>query len=268
MDSMEELDCTKCHDSRPHSNSRLDKHTARVNCTVCHIPKFAKVAPTDMDRDWSKPGNINEQGLYEPYHTKRIDVIPEYKFFNGISYFYEFGSPAVPSESGRILMSSPEGTINDPGTKIHAFKHHLATQPIDPSSGRLLPLKIGIFFQTGDIDTAIERGTEAVGWDYEGHGFAATERYMGLFHEVAPKQEALSCNDCHNGGNRLDFEALGYTPRETYNRKELCASCHKDQSNKWKPFERFKKIHEKHVGDKKYDCSACHDFSSANQTEN
>ena len=264
LDSTEKLDCTKCHDSRPHSNSRIDKHTARLNCTVCHIPEFAKVAATDMDRDWSKPGELNEQGFYEPNHIKGRNVIPKYKFFNGLSYFYEFGKPALPSESGRIVMASPEGSVVDPGAKIYAFKHHLATQPIDPLSGRLLPLKIGIFFQTGEIDSAVAIGTKSVGWHYEEHGFAATERYMGLFHEVAPKQEALSCNDCHNGGDRLDFSALGYIPRETYKGVKLCGSCHKDKSYEWKSSERFQKIHEKHVSDKKYDCSACHNFSSAN----
>ena len=121
--------------------------------------------------------------------------------------------------------------------------------------------------QTGEIDEAVNLGAKAVGWytdddvvDYE---FADTERYMGLFHEVAPKEQALSCNDCHNGGTRLDFAALGYTPNETYNGKRLCASCHEDESDEW-PEEYFNKVHAKHVTDKKLDCSMCHTFSKAN----
>ncbi|MEN8692425.1 MAG: cytochrome c3 family protein, partial [Desulfobacterales bacterium] len=115
----------------------------------------------------------------------------------------------------------------------------------------------------GDVNLAVEKGAEGVGWKYSGHEFAETERYMGLFHEVAPKEQALSCNDCHNGGDRLDFAALGYTPKDTYNNKPLCASCHEDESNEW-PEEYFKKVHAKHVTDKKLDCNKCHIFNKAN----
>ena len=89
------------------------------------------------------------------------------------------------------------------------------------SGKRLLPLKIGKFFETGVIDEAVALGAAAVGWDYSGHTFADTERYMGLFHEVAPQEDALNCSSCHNGGTRLDFAALGYTPKETRNGKRL-----------------------------------------------
>ena len=67
----DEVNCTRCHSNRPHHEDDIDKHTARVNCTVCHIPTFAKVAATDMFRDWSKPGDlVPERGLYEPIISK------------------------------------------------------------------------------------------------------------------------------------------------------------------------------------------------------
>jgi hypothetical protein len=40
--------------------------------------------------------------------------------------------------------------------------------------------------------------------------WVTTERYMGIFHEVTPKEQALQCMDCHGEGARLDWEALGY----------------------------------------------------------
>jgi len=190
-------------------------------------------------------------------------VIPEYHFFNGISYFYQFGDSATEEENGVITMSAPMGSVSDPGAKIHAFKHHLGNQPIDPDTRRLLPLKIGMFFETGIIDMAVQKGAEAVGWNYEGHGFARTERFMGLFHEVSPSGEALSCTDCHSDGGRMDFPALGYTPKQTYNGRALCVGCHGDKSDEWDGNELFKKVHEKHVEDKNYDCSSCHTFSKA-----
>jgi len=257
-DSADPVACTNCHSATPHGNRDIDKHTARVNCTVRHIPTFAKVAPTDMERDWSKPGvPVPETGLFEPYHVKGTNVVPEYRFFNGKSYFYQFGDPAVPGENGRISLSEPDGSITDPGAKIHAFNHHLGNQPMDPVTNRLLPLKIGKFFETGQIATAAELGASGVGWTYNGYEFAGTERYLGLFHEVAPKENALTCNSCHNGGTRLDFAALGYTPNATRNGRALCSSCHGSESAS------FSSVHSRHVTNYGYDCSTCHAFSKA-----
>jgi hypothetical protein len=237
---------------------------ARVNCTVCHIPYYAKVAPTDMERDYSQPAEVVvATGLYEPHMTKASQVEPEYVFWNGKSKFYEFNQPVAPGSNGRQLMAGPLGSVTEPGSKIHAVKRHYGYQPKDPVTEKLLPLKMGIYFSTGNLAKAIEEGVKAVGWVYNGYTFQATERIMGLFHEVAPADDALQCSQCHAGGTRMNFAALGYTPKSTYNNKPLCASCHRDKTNYWRGTERFYKIHEKHVADKKYDCSVCHTFSKA-----
>lgn len=261
----EEVSCNRCHGETPHDSRDINKHTARVNCTVCHIPHFAKEAPTDMNRDWSRGGVfLPQKGLYEPYHEKGSNVVPVYRFFNGMSSFYQFGDAAEPGADGRIVMSAPIGDIHDPGAKIFAFKLHRATQPIQPTGRRLLPLKIGKFFETGQIDEAVAAGAQSVGWPYDGHEFAETERYMGLFHEVAPQSDALTCSSCHNGGTRLDFAALGYTPKETNNGRRLCASCHEDESDEWSQSEFFTRVHDKHVDEERFDCSRCHTFAKAN----
>lgn len=250
--------CTNCHPAQPHGSSTLDRHTARVACTTCHIPTFAKVAATDMERDWSLPGEIDAATkLYEPHMRKAAHVQPEYRFFSGRSEFHEFGTPAVPQPNGRVLMAGPLGSVQDTGAKIIPVKHHLGRQPQDPTTGRLLPLKIGVFFSTGDVDAAVAQGAAALGWPYSGHQFAATERFMGLFHEVAPASQALQCSTCHDE-NRLDWAALGYTPLATRNGKALCLSCH---GNKGSPT--FAKLHDKHVRDKRLDCSNCHAFTKA-----
>ena len=90
---------------------------------------------------------------------------------------------------------------------------------------------------------------------------------MGLFHEVTPKEQALSCNDCHNGGTRLDFVALGYTPKAKYNGKALCTSCHEDEADEWSPSEFFADVHDQHVDDEGFDCGKCHTFTKANYGE-
>jgi hypothetical protein len=192
--------------------------------------------------------------LWEPNMVLQTNVTPVYKFFNGRSSFYEFGKPAVAQANGRVLMAGPLGSRTEAGAKITAMKRHEGRQPIDPVTRNLLPLKIGVFFQTANLIGAIDQGVAAVLWVNNGYAFAETERYMGVYHEVAPASQALNCASCH-GGNRLDFAALGYKPNATRNGKPLCASCHSAKTGT------FTFIHDKHVTDKKLDCINCHTFS-------
>ena len=258
-DSNAVVACATCHSSTPHGDSRLNRHTARIACNTCHVPSFAKTAPTDMRRDWSAPGDLHPATqLYEPHMLLQTNVTPVYKFFNGKSQFYEFGTRAQAQPNGRVLMAGPLGSVNEAGAKITAMKRHEGRQPIDPVTGFLLPLKIGIFFQTGNLANAVNAGIAEMGWTNNGYQFAETERFMGLYHEVAPKGQALSCSTCHDN-NRLDFAALGYTPRTTNasNGRLLCSSCHSAKTAT------FYNLHDKHVRDKGYDCSTCHTFSAA-----
>lgn len=263
-DSADLLSCANCHGQNPHEEKKVDRHTARVNCTVCHIPQYARGAPTDLHRDWNRPAElVVAKGLFEPHMTMKSNVKPVYRFFNGMSRFYRFGEKAVPASNGLVLMSGPEGTVRDAGAKLYAFKHHRATQPADAASDRILPLKMGLIFQQGDTVKAAAAGAAAVGWTVPGLVYAETERYLGLFHQVAPKREALQCGSCHYGAKRLDFKALGYTPKANRNGRALCLSCHEDESDEWKGAEFFDKVHEKHVDDKKFNCKECHNFKAA-----
>jgi hypothetical protein len=153
-------------------------------------------------------------------------------------------------------MAGPLGSVTEPGSKITAMKRHEGRQPIDSITRWLLPLKIGVFFQTGNVAGAVTQGVAAMGWPANGYGFAETERYMGLYHEVAPKEQALGCTSCHGGG-RLDFPSLGYTPRATRNGAPLCSSCHGAKTAS------FTTVHQKHVTERRIDCSNCHTFSKA-----
>ncbi|MCS7183409.1 MAG: hypothetical protein NZ869_09915 [Thermoanaerobaculum sp.] len=40
--------------------------------------------------------------------------------------------------------------------------------------------------------------------------WVATLGSMGIHHEVVPKEEALTCLDCHGANGRVDWCALGY----------------------------------------------------------
>lgn len=254
--------CSNCHGTAPHGNSNLDKHTKRLNCTVCHIPRFAKGNSTDMIRDYSMPAEVDAvKQLYEPHITRQANVVPEYKFFNGMSRIHEFFTPITLNARGYVTMAEPLGAVTDAGAKIQALKHHRAVQAYDVDTQYLLPVKAGILFQTGDVDKAFRQGAAEVGITLaHGYDFVDTERFMGIFHEVAPKEQALKCADCHSGGKRLDFKALGYTPKTTRGGRPLCASCHEDESGEWSASVLFTKVHDKHVKDKRIDCIQCHVF--------
>lgn len=257
--------CTNCHSERPHNNVNIDKHTARVDCTVCHIPEFAKVTSTDMVRDYSKPPILDPaRQLYDPNMERAANVKPEIAFWNGNSVFYQFGAPATLDSSGQVLMAGPLGDINDSSAKLYAFKHHLAVLPHDPVSGRILPMKMSILFQTGNVDRAIIVGTSELGWSLpQGYDFIGAERYMGLFHEVSPARDALGCNDCHNGGTRVNFNDLGYRPRAERDPSiaDNCASgCHDNESDEWSASTFFTQVHARHVNRLGFACNLCHSF--------
>ncbi len=259
------MSCDTCHTATPHDSADLNKHTARVNCTVCHIQSFARNTSTDMYRDFRVSELDVVKRLYEPKITRQANVTPVYRFFNGSSSFYNLGEPAVVGANNRVLLAGPLGSVQDAQAKISPFKQHTATQPYDVSTNAIIPLKMGIVFQKGDMNGAISAGASAMGWPLpQGFSFLNTERIMQINHGVTPASSALSCDSCHNGGTRLDFAQLGYTPKTTRNAQPLCASCHEDQSNKWTPAELFDKVHNKHVTGENINCSECHTFSKVN----
>ena len=50
----------------------------------------------------------------------------------------------------------------------------------------------------------------AYGIEDPAYTWVPSRRYMGIFHEVRPADQALRCLDCHGHSGRLDWQALGY----------------------------------------------------------
>ncbi|WP_243313126.1 hypothetical protein [Fundidesulfovibrio agrisoli] len=264
------VSCTMsgCHTATPHTNtanlSRLNKHAQKIACQTCHIPTFAASTPTDMFRDYSNTPQVNAARLYEPWIQFQSNVTPTYGWSNGTSTFYKFGDPVAPQANGRTLMAGPVGGVNDKPSKLMPLKHHLAKQPVDPATKRLLPLKMGILFQTADVNQAILQGAAAVGWSLpSGYQFADTERLQGIYHGVRPRTQALACATCHTAPGvqgPVDFDALGYALKNPD--LHTCSSgCHGDRSGEWSASQLFNGVHAQHVTDEKFDCSKCHNFT-------
>ncbi len=218
VDPKEQVACTDCHAAKPHTDERLNTHTASVACQTCHIPYMATKDPTKVTWDWSTSGQDIGDNHYTYLKIKgtfqyETNVEPTYLWFNGnLDYRYLLGDKIDPAKP--TMIDLPSGSIKDPNAKIFPFKVHKAKQPYDTGTNTLLaPITAGPggYWTTFDWDNAFKLTQERLGLPYSGsYGFAETWMYWPTTHLVQPAANALQCADCHGEGTRLDWKALGY----------------------------------------------------------
>jgi hypothetical protein len=212
-DSPERLRCDNgvCHDSEPHGKELLNRHSARVDCTVCHIPTFAKTDATDMVRDWSSPGYNEDKDKHVATITMGSNVTPEIDWYNGNVWAQMPGVPVTLGSDGVVGMVVPQGSKDDPSSKLFAFKIHRGKMPVLTEDRWLLPINVEEFFANGDIDHAVREAAHVLyGLEDIDYEWVEVKRYMGIFHGVEPAETALRCLDCHGADGRLDWAGLGY----------------------------------------------------------
>jgi len=217
------LSCTQCHGNTPHELSIINEHTVKVACQTCHIPTYAKANATKMTWDWSTACKLKNG---EPYHeedslgnhtylsekgtfTWGKDVKPEYVWFNGTADHYMFGDKVDTTKP--IAMNTLRGSYNDPAAQIVPVKVHRANQLFDPVNGRMIQPKLfdkekgkGALWKDFDFDAASAAGMKYIGQPYSGtYTFVQTESFWPLNHQVAPKEQSLSCKECHSTNGRL-----------------------------------------------------------------
>ncbi|MEA1969751.1 MAG: tetrathionate reductase family octaheme c-type cytochrome [Thermodesulfobacteriota bacterium] len=229
-----EVSCIDCHDEKPHDNSapllkKLNEHCSSISCQTCHIAKFARKKFTLTYRDWSKGDGKTKilkqtENRIEMYHKsglliKEKNLTPQYAWYNGKQTRYLKGDPG--NLGGVTVFNPPEGSITDPSAKITPFKFMKSMQPADAENGQIIvPNLIGKdgFYATRDWKQTAELGMKAAGLKFSGKvAFAETLLYRRINHGVTPKEDALSCLDCHSPSGVMDFKALGYKgdPAET-----------------------------------------------------
>lgn len=232
------LDCTECHTSTPHQTDIINRHFSKVACQTCHIPEYAKINSTKMAWWWSEAGKMDKDG--KPYHTEDSlgnhdymsikgrfewgrNVQPEYMWFNGTAQHMALGDTVteIPVQVNRLL-----GSAQDPHSKIYPVKVHRGNQIYDPVNNMLIQPRLyspmkgdSAFWIDFDWATAAAAGMKEVGLPYSGtYEFVETEMYWPINHMVAPKDKALSCNDCHvrENGRLAKVEGF-YLPGRDYN---------------------------------------------------
>ncbi len=216
------LECTSCHEADVHAKRILNWHGKSIACQTCHIPEFARSAPTTIWWDWSTAGQkrevLTDDNGMPDYDQKKgsfewgKNVVPAYTWYDGVSGQYLLGESINPDQVTRLNW--PQGNRTDPQSKIYPFKVMKAKQPYDKVRKVIVVPKL--FGKTGywksfDWNDAIKQGMESVGQEYSGeYGFAETEAWWKLNHMVAPKEMALKCKACHGEDGRMDWAALGY----------------------------------------------------------
>lgn len=216
------VSCEDCHPAVPHRDRRINTHLASVACQTCHIPSFARRAPTKVEWDWEKAGDGSRPE--DLHHYLKIkgefvyaqEILPEYRWFNLTVGRYLLGDPI--SDEEPTVLNPPQGDITDGRSRIWPFKNHKATQPYDVKNRTLLvPVTSGEdgYWTTYDWPSALKKGAELTGLSFSGEfGFTRTNMLWPLSHMVTPKDMALQCSDCHwheaGGTPRFNWTELGY----------------------------------------------------------
>ncbi len=229
--------CVDCHSgaSAPHAGDAvLAKHLDTIACQTCHIPAFARGQATKMSWDWSTAGQLDASGkpivkkdaeghvVYDGQKgsfTSAKDVIPSYRWWNGRTDYITVKDKIDPTKVVRLTALA--GSRGD--GLIAPFKAFTGKQPYDSVNDTMVTPNLfpnnaadaGAYWKAYDWQKAITTGMAASGAPYSGqYAFVATEFDWAQNHMVAPKENALSCDDCHSTAGRLDFAALGYSPEE------------------------------------------------------
>jgi octaheme c-type cytochrome (tetrathionate reductase family) len=229
--------CEDCHSPTPHWNTDdgiyYNAHTGRVSCQACHVPHFARGGvATKMSWDWSTAGIKNTNGatmqikdasgnvIYDTMKgsfTWASNVVPDYVWFNGSVVWNELTNTINPTQM--LTLNQFQGDKNQGRARIIPVKRFTAVQPYDAVSNTLV---IPHLFALNANDTnaywkgynwtnAINAGMSAVGQTFSGQlGWVNTEMYWVQNHMVAPKEDALTCIDCHADNGRIPFAQLGY----------------------------------------------------------
>jgi octaheme c-type cytochrome (tetrathionate reductase family) len=226
-DLVAKITCESCHSATPHKKgSKANDHTDKVACQSCHIPTFARVNPTKMSWDWSESGKL-EDG--KPYKTKgpfgkedylslkgRMvwdkNVKPEYYWFNGSIESLTAADRIDPS--GTVPLSHAVGDRDDTNARIFPFKVHRGVQPYDKINKTLLtPMLSGPegYWKHLDWKKALQKGSETLGLEFSGEfDFVETTYVFPTTHMVAPKDNVVSCTECHAAENGRMAKLAGF----------------------------------------------------------
>lgn len=221
------VSCEDCH-TDPHAKATskgiLDRHAAAVACQTCHIPAISRGQATKTGWFWEDVGRTDLEEDYDDEFDRETfakrkgtfqyaqNIKPTYAWYNGKMERYMIGDK-IKDASKPVNIMKPHGDIKDKTAKIYPYKLHHGSQPMDSVNKYLSTFQqYQSLWSHYDWDKALKDGGQDLGLPYSGkYQFVKTVAYIAAPHEVAPKEKALKCGDCHNKGTQMDWKALGYS---------------------------------------------------------
>ena len=230
--------CDDCHGDRSNIHvgttvqNIVNSHET-LACQVCHIPTFARNTSTKVEWYWESAGQNIDPIPVDPatgrdtYDKKKgtfvwaNDVRPTLRYFNGKYEKFLIGDNDQYTSLPAVL-ADPVGDYTDPEAMIYPFKKMIGNQPADANNNTILvPHLFGTiggpnpYWGKFDWNLALEDGAAVTGQAYTGeYEFVATEMYLSVNHEVAPKEMAYGmngqCQNCHFDA-QIDWAALGWS---------------------------------------------------------
>ena len=222
------VECSSCHEpSALPGLSHSTQHLDNVACQTCHIPAFSRHMPTKVSWLWADAGqNIDpipvDQYGKATYDKKKGTFIWEQNVEPTLRWASGKWKRMILNENDQyeelpVVFADPVGEKHDGKSKIYPFKKMVGNQPADAANKTMLvPHLFGLsggpnpYWAKYNWYLALQEGAAYAGQTFSGdYEFVDTEMYLSVNHEIAPKEQARSCNDCHNGG--IDFTELGYS---------------------------------------------------------
>ncbi len=210
--------CEQCHTTTPHFDNMLNRHNAKVSCQACHIPEYAKVNATKMAWKWSESGKLKDGKPYEIEDSEgnieyasikgsfkwEKNVKPDYVWFNGTADHYILGD-TVSNIDVPLSVNTLFGSHDDKDSKIIPVKIHYGDQIYDKKYKYLIQPKLyspvagdSAYWMDFNWAEAARAGMHRVGLPFSGeYDFIETKMYWPVNHMVAPKEQAVSCSECH-----------------------------------------------------------------------
>ena len=191
-----------CHGLKPHKDADLNRHTARIACQTCHIPRTGGAFAKDFTH-WEQ----SEDKFYEPTTLRKEanETSPVYAWYNG-------------TVKNTPHFIGPKGAKKDPKSKITPFKIFQGKAYFDKQTGDLLSMDFAPPMATGDTRAGVASAARTLGMkDPEGVAKNAVTGWQTIYfgsNHLVTKTKALYCANCHTPNGVLNMKELGYTDQE------------------------------------------------------
>lgn len=191
------ISCADCHGETPHKDDDVNRHTKRIACQTCHIPRTGGAYAKDFTR-WTR----GSDGFFEPttLHREANEARPVYAWYNG-------------KVANTPAFIGPKGRRDDGASRIFPFKIFEGRAYFDRRTGSLLAMDFAPPMSSGDTLAGVAQAAKTLGIASYDPVPGWQTVYFGANHLVT-KDKALSCPDCHARNGVFDFRALGYTEEE------------------------------------------------------